>query len=327
MLGAMGGWSFMWRAGVCLAVGALSAVGCQQPVASTPPPSRIVMSIPFGGAWEQIGRALTAEYGRRIPGLTAEASMATSLEAQADAIQSGSVDIALEDAETAYLAYTRGTASQPSAHDGLRAISVMFSIAVQIAVPERAGITSIDQLKGKRVDVGAPGSSVDRAARIILESYGLSYDAVTPTFGASDALAQFKSGSVDARFFYSAFKHPTIDAISRDVDLRVLPIDRTRLGAIQKRHHFLKLTTIPAGTYPHQPSDIQTVGMDVLLLCRKDLPEPLVYALTKALFESVPQLERAHEAAGAIDVERAPTASIPLHAGAARFYREREILQ
>lgn len=325
----MRGWFERCAAAVAL-TGVLACVGCQESAtssASSAPATSIVVSIPFGGAWEQIGRAVTAEYGRRVPGLSAEAMMAKSLEAQADGIQAGSVDVALQDAESAYLAYTRGTASEPSAHDGLRAIAVMFSIAVQVAVPESSGITSFEQLKGKRVDVGAPGSAVDRAARIILASHGLSYEQVQPTFGASDALEQFKSGAVDARFFYSAFKHPTIEAISKDVDVRVLPIDRSRLGAIQEQHHFLKLTTIPAGTYPHQREDIQTVGMDVLLLCRRGLPDSLVYALTKALFESVPALERAHEAAGAIDVERAPTASIPLHPGAARFYREREILQ
>ena len=67
--------------------------------------------------------------------------------------------------------------------------------------------------------------------------------------------------------------------------------------------------------------------MDVLLLCREDLPEGLVYDLTRALFDSVPALENAHEAASAIDPERGPTTSIPLHPGAARYYREREILQ
>ena len=59
----------------------------------------------------------------------------------------------------------------------------------------------------------------------------------------------------------------------------------------------------------------------------KDLPDALVYDLTRTLFDAVPALEQAHEAARTIDVERGPTASIPLHPGAARYYREREILQ
>jgi uncharacterized protein len=318
--------SSTWSGLIAGACAALLCGACAKQPAAAPTP--VVLSIPFaGGAWESIGRELTAEYNRRLPGVSADAVMADSLESQVDAMQAGRADLALEDAETAYLAFSRGTAREVRPHDRLRAIGVLFSIAVQIAVPSATGITRIEQLKGRRVDVGPRGTAVDRAARIILESYGFGYDAITPTFGASDTLEQFKSGGLDARVFYSAFTHPVIAAISREVDVRVLPIERTRLGAIQERHHFLKWTTIPAGTYAKQEDDVQTVGMDVLLLCRQDLPDALVYDLTRTLFDAVPALERAHQAASAIDPERGPTTSIPLHPGAARYYREREILK
>ncbi|MDR1988668.1 MAG: hypothetical protein LBQ09_00385, partial [Acidobacteriaceae bacterium] len=90
---------------------------------------------------------------------------------------------------------------------------------------------------------------------------------------------------------------------------------------------YLKSTTIGRNTYRGMDDDLLTVGMDVLLLSRADLPEPLVYDLAKTLFASVPQLAAAHAAAGNIDPERGPTATIPLHPGAARYYREREILK
>ena len=67
--------------------------------------------------------------------------------------------------------------------------------------------------------------------------------------------------------------------------------------------------------------------MDVLLVCRQDLPEALVYNLARTLFDSVPLLRQAHASASGIDPERGPTAAIPLHPGAARYYREREILK
>lgn len=306
---------------------AACAIACAAP-APVPPATRIVMSIPFAGnAWESIGRALGAEYNTRIPGLSADVVLAESLESQVDAMEEGKVDLALEDAETAYLAYSRGTERTVTPHQHLRAVGVMFSIAVQVAVPASTGIERIDQLRGKRVDVGAPGGAVERASRIIFESHGVGFDEMTPFYGGVNTLDRFKDGDLDARVFYSAFKHPVIASISREVDVRVLPIKRRALGAIQERHHFLKTTTIPAGTYPHQRADVQTVGMDVLLLCRRDLPDALVYDLTRALFDAVPTLEQAHEAASAIDVERGPTASIPLHPGAARYYREREILK
>ena len=109
--------------------------------------------------------------------------------------------------------------------------------------------------------------------------------------------------------------------------LGMIPVDRGKIGAIQERHHFLKSTTIPAGTYAGQDRDLLTLGMDIVLLCREDLDEPLVYELTRILFESVPALVTAHAAARGIDPERGPTASIPLHPGSARYYRVREILK
>ena len=305
----------------------LACTACDRPSPAAAP-RKVVLSIPFsGGAWESIGKALTAEYAKTVPDITTELVKQDNLESQVDAVEAGTVDLALEDAETAYLAFSRGTEKQATPHEKLRAIAVMFSIAVQVAVPAQSGIARIDDLRGRRVDIGAPGSAVNRSARIILDSYGIKEGALTPFFSAPDTLQKFQSGELDARFFYSAFKHPVIDSISHQLDVRVLPIDRARLGAIQEQHHFLKLTTIPAGTYPNQTADVQTVGMDVLLLCRQELPDALVYELTRALFASIPALEQAHEAARAIDPERGPTASIPLHPGAARYYSAREILQ
>jgi TRAP transporter TAXI family solute receptor len=136
-----------------------------------------------------------------------------------------------------------------------------------------------------------------------------------------------RADTVDAQFIYAPFQNPTVADLVSDGGVRLIPIERSSLGAIQERHHFLKSTTIPSGTYEDQDADVLTVGMDVLLLCRDDLPEDLVYAMARTLFEAVPALTRAHASAAGIDPDRGPTASIPLHPGAARYYREREILK
>ena len=70
-----------------------------------------------------------------------------------------------------------------------------------------------------------------------------------------------------------------------------------------------------------------TVGTDVLLVARRDLPDDLVYLLTKRLFQSVDSLRRAHPTARSIDPDRGPEAPIPLHPGAVRYYRERELFR
>jgi uncharacterized protein len=72
---------------------------------------------------------------------------------------------------------------------------------------------------------------------------------------------------------------------------------------------------------------VLTVGTDVLLVARRDLPDDLVYTLTKALFNSTDALSRSHPSARYIDPERGPDAPIPVHRGAARYYRERELFR
>ena len=90
---------------------------------------------------------------------------------------------------------------------------------------------------------------------------------------------------------------------------------------------FFKPATIPKGTYKGQDDDLITVGIDGLLLCRDDLPEALVYAMTRSLFDALPSLARSQPSARLINVNRAPTTPIPLHPGAARYYRERDLFR
>ena len=93
------------------------------------------------------------------------------------------------------------------------------------------------------------------------------------------------------------FKIRLIAEMAGASSARLIPIDRSKVAAIQEQHHFLKAITIPGGTYKNQDDDLLTVGMDVLLVCREDLPEPLVYDLARTLFDVVPQLAQAHASA------------------------------
>lgn len=94
---------------------AIATACATPPSSSAPQPVRLTLSIPFSGAWESIGRALAAEYAARLPEVRPDVVMGQSLESQVDALQAGQADLALEDAETAYLAYSSGTAAAPMA--------------------------------------------------------------------------------------------------------------------------------------------------------------------------------------------------------------------
>ena len=103
-------------------------------------------------------------------------------------------------------------------------------------------------------------------------------------------------------------------------------MDPVALERVREDYPFFLPVTIPKGTYSGQSVPIETVGVDNVLLCREDLDDELVYRLTKAFFEALPDLAATHPSAGLIDADLAPATAIPLHGGAARYYRERELL-
>ena len=109
--------------------------------------------------------------------------------------------------------------------------------------------------------------------------------------------------------------------------MRLLPIGRTEVNKLRSSWPFLRPVTVSAHKLAGQNQPVETLGSEWLLVCRSDLSEELVYQLTRAFFAELPAMARDHGEAALIDPEQAPATPIPLHAGAARYYREREILR
>ena len=307
---------------------ALLTAACQAATPAPAPTTDIVFGTVFRGqTWDLVGSALAVAYNRELPSVHVTTRPTEDLEQHVDGLANGQIHLAMEDAETAYLAYSSGTRRQPTPHTSLRAIGVLFSTAVQAVARRDAHIRSIADFAGRRVVTGADGGPTQRAARLILRSHGVAWDSVTHVTGLSNSPTALRSGEIDATFVYAPFRNPLIADVVADGSARLIPLDPRSLGEIQEGHHFLKSTIIPREVYPGATDDVLAVGMDVLLLCRADLPEDLVYHLARVLFASVPELARAHAAAEGISPDRGPATTIPLHPGAARFYREREILR
>ena len=312
------------RLGLAIAAALWSA--CSAPPSPAEPTTLVIGTVWAGAAWDRVGHALAKAYSDRLPGVRAVAQPSGNLDKEIAAFERRETDLAILDVESAYSEFSAGP-NEEAPRRGLRAVAVLFSTAVQIVARSDGHITRVADLRGKRVSVGSKGSPTERAARLILESHGVPFSQVRPTFDSGDAAEALRTGNLDALFLYSPFQNPLIVEMAGANRSRLIPIERAKVAAIQEQHHFLKAITIPGGTYKNQDDDLLTVGMDVLLVCREDLPEPLVYDLARTLFDAVPVLAQAHASAEGIDPDRGPTAAIPLHPGAARYYREREILK
>jgi TRAP transporter TAXI family solute receptor len=138
------------------------------------------------------------------------------------------------------------------------------------------------------------------------------------------AIEALTSGKLDAVFITAAEKVEVVRqamlAGSRLLDVTGPVAERLRV-----EYPFLQPTTIPPGTYPGQDRPVRTLQESVVLICRQDLDDVIVREITAALFKVLPRLSVSGDFLRLIDVRGAPATPIPLHPGAAWYYREREL--
>ncbi|WP_374723937.1 TAXI family TRAP transporter solute-binding subunit [Calidifontibacillus erzurumensis] len=207
--------------------------------------------------------------------------------------------------------------------ENLLGLASLYNETIQIVLPGNSTITSVADLKGKRVSVGAPGSGVEANAKQILELYGLTFDdlkAERLSFG--DSVQQMQDGNLDAAFVTAGAPTSAVTELSATNGVKLLNIEDEKADELIKKYPFYVKETIPADTYPGVP-ETKTVAVKAMLAVSKTLPEDFVYNVTKALFENVDQLIAINKKAESISLETAVDGlTMDIHPGALKFYQE-----
>lgn len=279
--------------------------------------------------WTQAGpftSSLSEHLTASIPGVRVVGEPTPGSFFVVDALQNGSADLGFAQADVVYMAYRRKLEPSGEPHRELRAIAVLWVNSVFAVVRSPGPIETIGDLRGKRVGTVPQGSSGEQLARLTLKAHGLTYGDVQPQFhGVENLAGKLMSGEIDAAIATGAILTPSLAALSGSGQVRLLPVERRVSQKMRAEYPFIKLMRIAASDIPGRTEDLETVGADGVLVCRDDLDDALVHAMTKELFALLPRLE--DRVSRSIDPERAPAAPIPLHPGAARYYRERQILR
>ena len=209
--------------------------------------------------------------------------------------------------------------------DKLRGVSAIYPNYVQIVASKESGIRTLADLKGKRLSVGAPKSGTELNARAILEAAGLSYKDLSKVeylpFGESVEL--MKNRQLDATLQSAGLGVSSIRDLATGTPITVVAIPAS---VVDKAGAPFVKQSIPANTYEGQTEPVETAAVVNYLVTRSDLSDDLVYRMTKAMYESLPELQAAHSAAKAIDIHKAAEGMpVPLHPGAARYLKEKGV--
>ena len=212
--------------------------------------------------------------------------------------------------------------------DKLRTIAGIYPNYIQIVASAESGIRTLADLKGKKISVGAPKSGTELNARAVFAAAGLSYKDFARVeylpFGESVDL--MKNRQIDATLQSAGLGVSSIRDLSNSVPIVVVPIPVEVVAKVGDAAYLP--ATIPAGTYGGQTADVPTAAVQNFLVTHSGVSDQLAYDMTKGLFENLDQLQAAHVAAKAITLsEAAITSPVPLHPGAARYYREKGLLK
>lgn len=300
-------------------------VGCGVPPVDDPQP-RTVLRVATGGVMDPLAQVLTDSLPGPIPARIEHVTTDTLTE-NARLIEEGAIELAIVPANVAYMAHTQGWGELRAPHGKLRGVAVLSTIPLHLIATESSGIHTMADIRGKRVTVGNPGSTTALLARMTLEGLGLSFEDVDARWVAGDAaIEQLGTGEADAAFNRGNDPLPRVEGLMNVPGTRLIPVSGSDRERIRARHPFLRPTWIPAGIYGDHP-EVGTIGMDAVIAASAELPDPLVYWITRALSESMTELVRSTHSFHQVNLERMHALPIPLHTGAARYYRERDLLR
>jgi len=209
----------------------------------------------------------------------------------------------------------------------LRAIAGTYPNYIQIVASKQSGITSLEDLKGKRISVGAPKSGTELNARAIFKAAGLSYQDMGKVeyLPYSESVELIKNRQLDATLQSSGLGQAAIRDLAATLPVVFVPVPADVVSKIGNNAY--QQATIPAKTYDGQDNDVPTVAINNVLVTRADVSDDLAYQMTKLIFENLPRLVTAHAAAKDIQAQNAArNLPIPLHPGAERYYKEKNLL-
>ena len=283
------------------------------------------------GFYHAFGDALVRAYNQEIPGIAASAEPIAGSGLKVEQIDKGNIDLAFVGADIAYTAYARGKLRGDSSYARLRGIAVVYSSALHVIVRADSRFHALSDLRDAQIGFGGavtdffPALSYD--GPIVVPSDLVSGNLHVTRFTLDELPEVLGSKQVASALVLAGYPLHVLKTLAQSVPVRLLEVGPEVAGRIRAQYPFLKPWVIPANTYVGQRDPVRTVAVENLLVCRNDLDEELVYLLTKALFESLPRLAVDHEMGRQVNADWASATPVPLHPGAARYYRERQLLQ
>lgn len=242
-------------------------------------------------------------------------------------IRSGELDMGVAQSDWQYHAFN-GTSkfADKGANKDLRAVFSVHAEPFTVVARADAAIKAFDDLKGKRVNIGNPGSGQRGTLEVVMEAKGWTMDdfALASELKASEQASALCDNKIDAMVYTVGHPSGAIKEATTSCDSKLVTVTGNVINGLIKEHPYYRAATIPGGMYRGNADDVETFGVGATFVTSTSVPDEVVYQVVKAVFENFDTFRNLHPAFRHLKKEDMVKSglSAPLHPGAAKYYKE-----
>lgn len=264
----------------------------------------------------------TSEHGLRCTAPSTGGSIANI-----NAIKAGDMTMGVAQSDWQFHAYNGSSDYEGDAFPELRAVFGVHPEPFTVVARADSGVTTFEELAGKRVNFGNPGSGSRGTFEVVLDAKGMSMSdfALASELRPAEQSAALGDNQVDAISYTVGHPNGSIQEATSTVDARLVTVAGEAIDRLVEENPFYAKVTIPGGMYAGNDEDTETFGVLATFVTSADVPEETVYQVVRAVFENFDRFKQLHPAFETLEPETmiSEGLSAPLHDGAARYYRER----
>jgi uncharacterized protein len=311
-----------------LAVAVLAAMGATTAWAQSKQMS--IATGGTGGVYYPLGGGFGNILGKELPGVTATAQVTGGSVANLQLIGSGKADICFSQVDAAWDAIN-GTDKFTSGKLPIRALAVMYPNHMHVVSVDGTGITKVEDMKGKRVSTGSPGSATEVYALRVIEAAGLDpeKDMRRERLGVAESVNALKDRKIEAFFWVGGLPTASVTdlAATPNTKIKVIDIAHFTTKMNEKYGPLYAEAIIPAATYKGMEADAKNNTVWNIMAVNANMDEKLAYDLTRIMLEKRDDLALVHKEALNIKPEwqTSNRAGIPWHPGALKYFKEKGI--
>ncbi len=311
-----------------LAWAALALLPCAGTAVAEVSPPLLIGTGPVVGIYFPAGGAICNMMNRAAGAPVCAVVSSEGSLANLEALRTGVIDLAIVQSDWQYHAMkAEGTEGADARFEGLRAVFSLHGEPITIVVRPDAAIATVEDLRGKRVNLGLPGSPGRITAEALMAAMGWSLKdlASVGELAPEHQPSALCNNAIDAYILPTAHPSGAVAEATQTCGARLIPIVGAPAERLVADNPFYAFTTIPGGTYGGNPDPVASFGVKATVVTRTDLDADLIYRLVKAVFDDFPSFAAQHPAFAGLDPKAMAHDgnTAPLHDGAMRYFTER----